>query len=204
MPQISQPSNYADPSQVSFIDDFVQAAYNNRIWAVTGNGSVTQLNSAGGRILISANNNNSYRFNHGNFGAFSAAQFAQIIWRGTLVSPATGTGGLSECGFQSATAPTVQSMRWRSARGTTNFQCQCSDGAGTTTVDSGVIANTATHTFQILCSSTGVNFFLDGILRASILTNISTQQLQPFVNCTSSNNAAATSDMDYVDARGVR
>jgi hypothetical protein len=198
------PPSVADPSNVVFFDDFTGSVYNSRVWAVTGTGSAALQNSLSGRILITGNTGLSYRINHGNLGAFSVAQLAKVQWRGSLVSPASGTGGLAECGLQSTSAPTTTSVRWNRTRGTTNFQCYCQSAGTGSPVDSGVVADSNDHDFRIECYSGSVLFFLDGVLRATITTNITANQLQPFVNCTGSTLAAATANMDYVDARGVR
>ena len=108
------PPAYPDPVTVIFYDDFVAASYNNRIWAVTGTGSITSLSSVGGRIRVRANAANSYRINHGNFGAYSVANRATVTWRGSM-TPATAANGLCECGFQSATNPTTGLIHWQYA-----------------------------------------------------------------------------------------
>ena len=198
------PVFYADPNTLVFFDDFAGSVYNSRIWAVTGTGSAAVQNTVSGRILITGNSGASYRFNHGNMGAFSVAQQAKVQWRGALIQPGGGTGGVAECGLQSTTAPTTTSVRWNRTRGTTNFQCYCQSGGTGAPVDSGVAADSSDHDFRIECYSGNILFYLDGTLRATITTNITADLLQPFVNCTGSTTTAATANMDYVDTRGNR
>jgi hypothetical protein len=137
-------------------------------------------------------------------GAFSVAKQAKVRWYGRLTSPGAGTGGLAECGLQGSTNPTTMSVRWNRTRGTTNFQCICTNSGTSTTVGSGVAGDANDHDFGIECYSGSILFYLDGVLRATITTNITAELLQPFVNCTGSTSTAATANMDYVDARGDR
>jgi hypothetical protein len=203
MPLYSTPL-YPDTGRVVFWDDFIMSSYDTRVWAVTGSGSVTSLNLVGGRIQIQATASNTYRFNHNNFGAFAVASNAQITWRGAMTRPTGGTGGTVECGLQATTSPTTNLICWKGLRGTTNFQCLCTSGGTTTTTDSGVAFDTNDHEFFIETVTGSVNFYLDGVLRATITTNIPSGNMQPYVNCAGSTTLAASMSADWVQGVGAR
>ena len=195
---------YPDTSRVVFWDDFIAASYDTRVWAVTGTGSVTSLGTVGGRIQIQATAGNTYRFNHNNFGSYAVASNAQVNWRGAMTRPTGGTGGTVECGLQAATNPTTNKICWQGLRGTTNFQCICMSGGTPSTADSGVAFDTADHEFFIETVTGSVNFYLDGVLRATIVANLPTGTLQPYVNCAGSTTIAASMNVDWIQAIGAR
>lgn len=198
------PPIYADTSRVVFWDDFIQSSYNSRVWSVTGTGSVTSLDLIGGRLQIQATAGNTYRFNHGNYGAFSVANTAQVAWRGSMTVPNGGSGGSVECGLQASTNPTTNLICWKALRGTTNFQCICTSGGTSTTTDSGVAVDTNDHEFRIETATGTVNFYIDGILKVTTTTNIPSGNLQPYVNCAGSTSVAATTNMDWTQVTGSR
>jgi hypothetical protein len=198
------PPAYPDLVKAVFFDDFITSTYNTRIWAVTGTGSMAAQDVVGGVMRIQATATFSYRMNHNNYGSFSIGNNAQIAWRGAMHPPTAGTGGLVECGFQTSTNPTTNYIRWQYLRGTTNFQCICTSGGTSTTTDSGTAGDTNNHEFRIECVTGQALFYLDGILKATITTNIPTGNLQPFANCTGSTTNVSYFDADWVDARGFR
>jgi hypothetical protein len=203
MPLVIPPA-YPDLVRAVFWDDFLAASYNSRIWAVTGTGSIASQSSLGGRIRVRANAGASYRLNHGNIGAFTIGGAGQIAWKGSM-TPAVAASGLCECGFQGSTNPTTDLIRWQYAPNTSaNFQCICTAGGVSTTTSSGVAGDNADHEFRIECTTGQVLFLLDGVLRATIVTNIPTGQLQPFVNCTGSAAVVSDFNADWVWVLGTR
>jgi hypothetical protein len=198
------PTFSTDISKVLFVDDFVAASYNNRIWAVTGTGSITSLSSVGGVVRVRANAGASYRFNHGNFGSYSVAQQASITWYGSMI-PAVAAGGLSSCGLQSSTAPTTSYMAWVYNPNTNaNFTCICISAGTSTVFNSGITGNNLNHTFRIECYPGNVIFYFDNTLVTTITTNITANTLQPFVSCTGSAAAISDFNADWVYALGDR
>jgi hypothetical protein len=203
MPLYTPPA-YPDLFRAVFWDDWISATYNTRIWAVTGTGSITSLSSIGGRIRMRADAGASYRLNHGDVGGFSIGANANIIWRGSM-TPATASGGLCECGFQSSTNPTTNYIKWQYAPNTNgNFRCICTSGGTSTTVDSGVAGDNLDHEFRIETTTGQALFYLDGVLKATITANVPTGQLQPFVGCTGSSGTVSDFNADWVWALGNR
>lgn len=203
MPLVIPPA-YPDLLRAVFWDDFLAAGYNNRIWAVTGTGSVLSLSSIGGRLRIRANAGASYRFNHGDVGGFTVGGNANIAWRGSM-TPAVASGGVCECGFQASTNPTTNFVRWQySPNANANFRCITTSGGVSTTTSSGVAGDNLDHEFRIECATGQVKFYLDGLLLVTTTTNIPTGQLQPFVNCTGSAGTVSDFDADWVWTIGDR
>jgi hypothetical protein len=202
---LTVPPTYPDLLRAVFWDDFVTTTYNNRIWAVTGTGSITSLSEIGGRIRVRANAGLSYRFNLGDVGNFTVAGKAAMVWRGSM-TPATAAGGLCHCGMQASTNPTTNYVRWiYEPNASANFRCSCVNGGSETIQSSGVAGDNLDHEFRIECSTGVVLFYLDGILRyTNSASNIPTGQLQPFAACTGS--AAVVSDLnaDWVWGIGDR
>ena len=77
-------------------------------------------------------------------------------------------------------------------------------GGTPSTADSGVAFDTADHEFFIETVTGSVNFYLDGVLRATIVANIPTGTLQPYVNCAGSTTIAASMNVDWIQAIGAR
>jgi hypothetical protein len=203
MPLYNAPQ-YPDPLRVVYFEDFLGTTYDNRIWAVSGTGAIAPQNSANGRVLVTGNAANSYRLNHGNMGSFTVGNNVSCVWHGSMTRPASGTGGLVECGLQDATAPTTTAIKWSSVVGGIYFQCICINAGTATTVMSNITVDTADHDFRIEAITGSVNFYLDGVLKGNITTNIPAGQLQPFCNCTGSTTTAATFNADSVLVIGIR
>ena len=195
---------FPDPANAVFWDDFISATYNTRVWAVTGTGSITSLDQVGGRIRVRATAGNTYRFNHGNYGAYSVAAKAQVTWRTSLLVPTGGTGGSVECGLQATSNPTTNKICFQAIRGTANYQCLCQSGGVGSPVDSGIAVDTNPHNFFIETLTGSVNFYIDGVLRANITSDIPSSTLQPYVNCAGSTTVVADANVDWVQVTGVR
>jgi hypothetical protein len=198
------PPAYPDLLRAVFWDDFISASYNTRIWAVTGTGSAAVQSEIGGRVRVRATAANSYRFNHGDVGGFSVAGNCIIIWRGKM-TPATAASGLAMCGFQASTNPTTNYIRWiYEPNAHANFRCSCVSGGVETISDSGVAGDNNDHEFMIECATGSINFYLDGVLKVNITTNIPTGQLQPFIECTGSAAVVSDFNADWAWAIGAR
>lgn len=72
--------------------------------------------------------------------------------------------------------PAVPTIAFRAANSTdVNWQAVCSTGSSQTTVNTGVAVSTAaSHVFEIAYDGTNVYFYIDGVLVATISTNIPT------------------------------
>lgn len=187
--------------RVYFFDDFVGANYANRIWAVTGTGSASTVDVLGGVLRVRANSGATYTLDQGNRGAWNAAKGVSIVWRGYCVP---GASGIVEIGMMSAPSETTDWIGWRYAPAeNANFLCECGDGGVTTTVNSGVAGNGNYHEFRIDITTNKAEFYLDGTLRATITTNVTSDRLQPYVY---NQGVGAVADFfaDWVEIVGAR
>lgn len=199
MPIYSQSS--FDLNKVYFSDDFVCGLYNNRTWAVTGTGSATVISDIDAYCRIRGNAANTYRFNHGNIGAYSVTNQASIIFRASLI-PGT-TVGISRLGFTGTTNPLTSGVEWLSEQGQTNFRYRSGNAGTYTTQDSGVARDTNIHEFKIQCVSGTISFWLDSAFIGNITANITAENLQPSAISTGSTNQSDT-NIYYVEATGNR
>jgi hypothetical protein len=183
-----------DPSPIaglSFFDDFVGAAYDNQVWSLAAGATAVSQNSLDGRVLVSGASGQMYL---GNIGVFSAANNAKIRWRGTL----TPGSGSAECGLADNNSSTDW-IAW--LNGGANFRCQCGIGGGSTSdIDSGVAGDTSNHLFEIVLSTGIAQFFLDGVYRTTIVTNVTAHPLQPYIWLAGTGSA----NMDFVLIQGDR
>lgn len=197
---ITIPPMYPNIHSVVFWDDFIGALYSNRIWAVTGTGSVAITDAVGGIALITANASSTYRFNHNNRGAFSVANTVTAHWRGSMTLPTAGTGGSVECGLQDTVAPTTTLICIQALRGTNNWQCITSNAGTATITDSNIAVDTNSHEFVVEGTSSLVNFYIDGVRCATNTTNIPLDRLQPYVNCAGSTSTGAAVSRFYANS----
>jgi hypothetical protein len=180
-----------------FYDDFVGSNYDNRWW--TGRGTGGSLATFDNGILrVRANGGLQYELYQGDKPDFSLAANAVHTSRWRISSL---TGVSSEIGLEAASPNHTTDwlcFLYNSAYGA-NWQAQCGAGGSTTTVDTGVVANLSYHEFRIECSSTAVKFFLDGVLVATITTNLTALLLQPHGYVVSTSN---TEDLffDWIEA----
>jgi hypothetical protein len=187
--------------KVNFFDDFIGSLYNNRAWAVAGTGSFTDIDETGGVMRVRASSGATYTLDQGNNGAWSPAKGVSITWRGYCVP---GASGLVEVGMMSSTNETTDWIGWRYApTENANFLCESAVGGVATTVNSGVAGDGNYHDFRIDITTGNVKFYLDGTLRATITTNVTTDRLQPYVY---NQGVGAVSDFntDWVEVVGAR
>ena len=179
-----QPS--VDPSPIigfDFFDDFIGATYDNEAWALNGATMVSQ-NSLNGRVLISGAS--------GYVGLdpnrqFTSAQNINIKWRGILTPGSTS----AECGVQNVSVS--EWISWYADSG--NFKCQC----GANAVDSGIAIDANNHIFEIIISTSLLQFFIDGRY-AITMNNTTTSAFTPYVWLAGTGSA----NMDYVLVQGDR
>jgi len=191
-----------DLSQYYFYDDFVGSNYDNRWW--TGRGGGGSLTAQADSILrIRATANTNYELYQNDLCDFSVAKNAihTSRWR---VSSLTSMSG--EVGFEPTTPDNATdwlAFIYNSDIGA-NWQAQSAAGGVTTTIDTGVAADTSYHEFRIETTSGTLKYFLDGVLVATITTNISALLLQPY--CWVVSKTAATRDVffDWIETFGDR
>ena len=192
---------FGSSERALFVDDFPGATYHNRVWAVSGTGSVTSQPTIGGGVLLSATAGASYQLYFSTIRQFSAAQNAQITWRG-LMTPAASTG-IAEVGFMGSATTDIAAWRW--AQGT-SAQWICYTGAaGTfTTQLSGISADNSYHDFGIMLATGSAKFYLDGVLIQTVSTNVPTVDLQPLAFATASATVVSTINISKCVAYGDR
>lgn len=84
----------------------------------------------------------------------------------------------------------------------TNLFCVTRAGGVQTRTDSGVAADTSSHTFYVSrIASSIVKFYLDGVLVCSHTTHIPSQALTPFAHIVNSTTADKTMDLMYFKLR---
>jgi hypothetical protein len=187
---------YPNPAQGVFFDDFIGSSYDSQTWSITG-ATITWLNQLGGRIQINAPIGvASATFAMTDVLNYSAATRIEIEWYGRMTPP---TGGNTECGVMSAGG--TEWVAWYYNPSTSaNFRCQTS----ATNTDSLVAGDNNDHLFEIIINTGVAEFWLDGVLRATNTTNVSTLGLQPYAWLTASGTTASTMNMDFVKVTGNR
>lgn len=183
-------------------DDFIYASYDNRIWGVTGTGSASMQNLNNGVLRVRANGNKTYEFNTTNIGAFDIAHNFICTWNARF-SPA-GTGGITECGMEGAGNQSTNWICWQRVVGTTNLICQTSTGGNTTTIDSGIVADSNYHILEIRGSTGKLEFWYDNSLSQIITTDIPSTSVQPYIYCAGGNGSPSDCYTDYVQVTGDR
>jgi hypothetical protein len=179
-----------DPSPIaglSFFDDFVGATYDNGIWTLNGV-TVASQNSNSGRILISSVGS----FDFGTIQPFSAALNAKAKWRGIL----TPGSASAECGLMSNSG--TEWVSWFADSG--NFKCFNGTAGGSTTQDSGIAIDANNHIFEVVVSTGFIQYFIDGQFNRTIIANVPTANLMPYVWLV----GTGTANMDYVLVQGDR
>lgn len=179
---------------LSLFDDFMGTSKNDFLWAISGV-DVAPQDAIGGRFLITSANTSSYGEMYlGNKGMFSIANHASVKWCGIL----TPGSGSVECGIDGAGNQATEWICW--ITGSPNFRCQCGSGGSTSMIDSGVAMDGVDHVFEIITFTGFAQFFIDGVFKATINSNVPTTALQPYVWVVGTGSA----NMDYVLVQGDR
>jgi hypothetical protein len=197
----AQVTQYPNPDVATFFDDFFSDLYDNRVWTVIGTGGVISQNVNGGVFRVRANAGSTYEMNIGDMGVYSVSKNFIVEWRAAMIPSA---GGSVECGLEGAGDQSNNWLAWRYAPGiNANFLCETGASSGNTTTDSGVVGDGNYHLFKVVGSPGFLQFFLDDVMRATLVTNISASQLQPYIWNV---GAAAVSDIraDYCMVTGDR
>jgi hypothetical protein len=154
-------------------------------------------------VRVRANANLNYEFYQGDLPDFSVAKLASITSRSRLSSTTSIQG---EVGFEAASPDNTTNwitLYYDSVLGT-NWQAECAASGVATTVDTGIAANTSYHEFRIECKSGSVVFFFDGVLVATITTNIPTMLLQPYSYIVSKTGSTRDIFFDWIECTGER
>lgn len=183
-----------------FFDDFAGGLYNNRIWSTrAGSGSVAVPTVAiGGQIVVQAAATNYYEVYVSVLESVITRKYV-CSWRGKVASLTSSRGAF---GIQTDANNRIEWL-YEAALGA-NWQARCVSASVATVVDTGIAADTVFHEFKIVMNTSLAHFILDEIPRATIITNVPTGGLSPFLRSTST--MAATKDIyaDWVETYGGR
>ena len=184
-------------------DDFF-GNYNARIWTLSGGGSVSYPwpEDPSGRALFDGWTGGLLKLWNGAFGHFTVATNAQISVYGSM-TPGD-TGSYCEVGFQTATTPTQNDIKWRYKLTSGYFQAVCRASNVETAVDSTVAVDNSDHEFGIMTSTGRAVFFLDGRYVTTITTNIPTGGLTGYLGCNGGASVDGAMSIDWVLASGDR
>jgi hypothetical protein len=163
---LTYPLSYMSTKQMHFLDDFVGANLS-AVWRTEGtvslsggtNALLTTLATTGSTSRIDFGGNRGYK---DDYGTFIEAKIKRGETGGYDVK-----FGLTDGGF----AVTNIGAWWQQLSTGTTWQAVCCDGTALTTVDTGVSRSASAHVFSILKTFTGIEFYYDGVLKASINTN---------------------------------
>lgn len=185
-----------------FYDDFVGSNWDNRWWSSRGTGGSvsTQADSV---VRVRATANLAYELYQTDKCDFSVAAVASMICRFMISSTASMRG---EIGLEAANPDETNNritVYYDSAVGA-NWRAQCISGGAATTVDTGISADTNFHEFEIVTTSGSVKFSLDGVLVATITTNIPSTLLQPCCHVISRTGVVKDVNIDWIEAVGER
>jgi hypothetical protein len=183
-----------------FMDDFVGGLYQNRYWATrAGSGSVSiPVSSIGGILLVRANASNYYEV-YQSVGAFTVARKVEVVWRGKVDSL---TSSRAAFGLQFDVNNRIEWL-YEAALGA-NWRARSVASSVETVVDTGVAADTNYHEFRIVTDTGLAHFMLDNVPLATIVTNVPTGNLSPFLRSTSTTSATRDIYADWVEIYGER
>lgn len=181
------------PRESDFIGGTIQAP-----WVLGGTGLPVVNSGKYGEILIQANGASGTSWiDFGNFQSFDKTNMPRMQAKAVLDTDLQQTARL---GFYNASL--TQDFIWFEqdpGASTANWFAK-SNLAGTgTSVDTGVAANTAYSVFEIKVDSVkgGINFSIDGYIKATITTNIPTLLLQPLAYMAPKGAAVKTLRCEY-------
>jgi hypothetical protein len=182
-------------------DDFLGGNYDDRWWAGRGTGSLTAL--ADGILRVRATAGASYELYQGDFCNLSVAGLAVMNSRWKCVDVTSVQGKI---GFEAASPDNASdwiAFIFDSAI-SVNWLCQSAASGSVTTVDTGVACSTAYYEFRIETRPGQVTFFLNGVLIATITTNISSLLLQPYAYVVATGASARDIYFDWLEVFGDR
>jgi hypothetical protein len=181
---------------VNFFDHFVGKTLLSS-WAteVSGGGNVAIIDAQGGQVRIRAGGTAGYwaelHLRDSNWITPSHNPVIRTRAKTSSTSDMTTTIGLWEDGG-------VGEL-WFGRTGTENWKTKTTNANGSTVTDTGVVADTKWHLFNLVITTTKVDFYIDGLLKATHTTNIP----QAMMNTTwwSRNDSGGTKDLflDYIN-----
>lgn len=184
---------------IVFFDDFICSAYDNQTWSLIG-GSFNQQSALCGRTIMRTPTGVAQGTFYVSDPAYTCANIIRCDWRGRMIPAANGS---VECGLLSGDQ--ADWVCWIYAPGTSaNFECYCGNGAGSTRISSGVVADTNDHIFRVYGRTGAYEFWLDGVLRQVITSNVSTQAISPYVWGVGGSAANSDFNVDWVRVTGER
>jgi hypothetical protein len=185
-----------------FYDDFTGTNYEDRWWTTRGTGGSLALQTDGS-IRVRATANNSFEMYQNDLPDFFVAKNATMMFRYKL-NVTTSIQG--EVGFEAASPNNTLdwvTLYYDSAVGS-NWQAQAAAGGTSTTVDTGVAADANYHEFKIITRNGEITYYIDGVLVATITTNITSLALQPYAYIVSKTGSTRDVFFNWIEAVGER
>ncbi len=185
-----------------FYDDFGGSLYSNIFWATRGTGGSLALQTDGS-IRVRATSNNNYEMYQNDLTDFSVAKLCTITSKFKIGSLSSMRG---EVGFEEASPNQLTNWiaLYYDPDQNNNWQAACEDDDVSTIIDTGILADTNYHEFRIECTSSIVNFFIDGANVGNITTNIPTGMLQPYTWVRSQSGGSKDLFFDWLECTGER
>lgn len=187
-------------------DDFIGRVIDPFKWGMRGGtgGSTQHIAGVGGQLRVTAAGGGlDYEVNQVDRCAYSAVAGGTCAFRVRIPDI---TLGMFEWGFDAASPN--QYADWMcfdaDSNSSSNWRCGTSASSVVTWVDTGIPVDTNWHVGRIELSSANAKFFFDGILVATITTNLSALLLQPFLYVYTNGASARTLYADWFEGRGYR
>jgi len=197
-----------DKSKMYFWDDFIGSDF--LVWWVTnvsGTGSLVSIPQGeyiGGQALIRSGNGVGRNATLGWDSQYYVSAGKHLMFEGRLKIYNTTVGAYTEIGFGNWSSGAE--VIYFSRDGSSNWYANTVSGGNSTSQDTGVATDTNWHIFKIDCiSANEVKFYIDGVLKTTITTNIPTVGLQSFTyQETTSTGANRDLLLDWIELVGDR
>lgn len=170
-----------DINRAYFLDDFCGAYYDNGTWAIgtSGTSSAAKIGGVGGILeLIAEGGEYAVEMTFSSRRIYNKSQKPFIRWYIKCPDP---TSLLLNIGFLDTSAWNNWVLWTADPPDHTNWRARASNGGSETVVDSGVAPNTSWHLCEILMDTGQCFYLLDGVLYATITTNLPTVNMTPYI-----------------------
>jgi hypothetical protein len=192
-------------AKVFFFDDFIGAAYDNRVWRFLFNGAGTLAYVTpciGGQLRMRAAASNDSEIDQNDITNYSAANGVEIIWRVKLATRAN----LSEVKWGLAGNATYRPNTYIGfyIQGTGNYWAYTSNQGSISGVDTGIAWSANWQIFRITVTTGSAVFYIGDAKVATITANVTALNLQAFAWMMAT--AGGTQDIyfDYCQISGGR
>lgn len=191
-----------------FFDDFLGGTVDDQCWAqrfTGGSYTPTEQRYAGQVKLTSSAVTGQYYEWYLSKMVLSAAKNMGVLWRCKIRTAVTNINAeFGVCGL----TPNNQNNRicWKADTTTdaSHWNALTSSNGSTTLMDTGVALDMNFHEFCIMTTTGTVSLIMDGAVYPPFTTNISTEQMAPYMRITTVSNTSRQLSADYVECWGDR